>query len=82
MMKVPRMTTKRGSAMKRRRLQDSVEVACPFCGKLGAIAIDEGGGEHQTYVEDCPTCCRPRVVHFDSSPDLRRGVKVWLEREV
>ena len=67
--------------MKRRTLEEGVELRCPFCGKLGAIAIDEGGGEHQTYVEDCPTCCKPRVVHFDSSPGAGGGVKVWLERE-
>ena len=67
--------------MKRRALESMVELPCPFCGKVGEIAIDEGGGEHQTYVEDCAVCCRPRVVHFDSSPDVTEGVRVWLERD-
>jgi len=47
-----------------RSLASTVELSCPFCGQLGAVAIDEGGGEHQTFVEDCSECCKPRVVHF------------------
>jgi hypothetical protein len=27
------------------------------------IFIDPGGGERQTYEEDCPVCCRPWVIH-------------------
>ena len=46
---------------------------------VGSITIDEGGGEHQTFVEDCSECCKPRVVHFESSPDVKRP-RVWLER--
>jgi hypothetical protein len=65
----------------KRPLSSSVELPCPFCGKVGAVMIDEGGGEHQTFVEDCTECCRPRVVHYDSSPDLRDGLHVWLERD-
>jgi hypothetical protein len=64
---------------KHRKLQDAIELPCPFCGKVGTIVIDEGGGEHQTYVEDCSVCCRPRIVHLDTSSDV--GVQVWLERE-
>ncbi len=62
----------------RRRLSSSVELPCPFCGELGAIFLDEGGGEHQTYVEDCSVCCRPRIVHVDQAS---RGPRVWLERD-
>jgi hypothetical protein len=64
----------------RRSLTSSVDVACPFCGRMGTIAIDEGGGERQTVVEDCSVCCRPCVVHIDSSPDVTNGMHVWLER--
>jgi hypothetical protein len=63
-----------------RQLNSSVDVACPFCGRMGTVTIDEGGGEKQTVVEDCEVCCRPRVVHIDSSPDATNGVHVWLER--
>jgi hypothetical protein len=67
--------------MKRRVLNSSVELACPFCGEVSIVTIDEGGGENQTYVEDCVVCCRPRVVHVESAPGSRRGPRVWLERD-
>ena len=34
-------------------------VACPYCGEENCIFIDESGGEHQTYIEDCQVCCKP-----------------------
>jgi endogenous inhibitor of DNA gyrase (YacG/DUF329 family) len=55
--------------MKRRTLETSMTVACPFCGDVGEVPIDEGGGMLQTYVEDCPTCCKPRSVRFDAHGD-------------
>jgi hypothetical protein len=64
-----------------RQLTSSVDLACPFCGQMGSISIDEGGGEKQTVVEDCSVCCRPRIVHIDSSPDVTEGMHVWLERD-
>jgi hypothetical protein len=55
-------------------------VPCPFCGEPEDIHVDTGGAERQTYVEDCPVCCRPRVVHVE--PDDETGeLRVWLERE-
>lgn len=64
---------------KKARRPKTPKLACPFCGELEAIHIDEGGGEHQIYTEDCPVCCRPRVVHVE--PGARPGeLHVWLER--
>ena len=36
-----------------------VETHCPYCGEQVELIVDEGGGSHQLYVEDCPVCCRP-----------------------
>ena len=44
---------------------DVVEVVCPFCGSLDQITIDASGGSSQTFVEDCASCCHPRVVHVE-----------------
>lgn len=50
-----------------------VDVVCPFCGSLDSITIDTSGGAHQTFVEDCASCCHPRVVHV-------QGDEVRIER--
>jgi len=50
-----------------------VDVVCPFCGSIDAITIDTTGGARQTFVEDCASCCHPRVVHVD-------GDEVRVER--
>ncbi len=39
-----------------------IEIECPYCGEQVTIFVDPGGGESQTYVEDCPVCCRPWVI--------------------
>jgi hypothetical protein len=36
-----------------------VETSCPYCGEPVEVDVDEDGGTHQAYVEDCPVCCRP-----------------------
>jgi hypothetical protein len=65
----------------REELVDAVQLRCPFCGRLGSVPIDFGGGEHQTYVEECPTCCHPRVVHVERSEEPGAEPRVWLERD-
>jgi hypothetical protein len=33
------------------------------------LVIDEGGGSPQSYVEDCPVCCRPWQVEVTLDPE-------------
>ncbi len=42
---------------------------CPHCGERVDTAPDPGGGDEQEYVEDCPVCCRPNLIHATFSPD-------------
>jgi hypothetical protein len=66
--------------MKRRRKRRATTlVACPFCGEEEDLHVDEGGGSRQTYTEDCPVCCRPRVVHVEPGEEPGE-LRVWLER--
>ena len=37
----------------------SLTEYCPYCGEEVEVDVDASGGAHQTYVEDCPVCCRP-----------------------
>ena len=36
---------------------------CGFCGEEIVVTIDVSAGAEQEYVEDCPVCCRPHVLH-------------------
>ena len=38
-------------------------LLCPHCGEPLDAWPDLGGGEHQSYVEDCAVCCRPILFH-------------------
>lgn len=55
-------------------------VTCPFCGESDVLAVDLGGGEQQTYTEDCAVCCRPRIVHVEPSDEPGQPL-VWVERD-
>ncbi|MGB3128046.1 MAG: CPXCG motif-containing cysteine-rich protein [Pseudomonas sp.] len=41
---------------------------CPYCGEPAEAVLDLSGGD-QSYIEDCPVCCRPIIfdlqVHAD-----------------
>ncbi len=40
-------------------MNDPLSLSCPYCGESVDVVIDEGGGSQQSYIEDCPVCCRP-----------------------
>ncbi len=42
-------------------------VICPYCGEEVEITVDPGVGTKQAYVEDCPVCCSPWMVHVQYS---------------
>ena len=36
---------------------------CDACGEEIVIPLDPSAGSSQRYVEDCPVCCVPNVIH-------------------
>ena len=42
---------------------------CPCCGEAIRAVVDPSAGSEQTYVEDCPVCCRPLVLHVTIGDD-------------
>jgi hypothetical protein len=50
---------------------------CPCCGEAIRAVLDPSAGEEQTYVEDCPVCCRPLVlrVHFYDDGEASVGAE-------
>ncbi|MFN3193506.1 MAG: CPXCG motif-containing cysteine-rich protein [Aureliella sp.] len=52
---------------------------CDSCGEDIVIPVDLSAGSHQDYVEDCPVCCNPNLIHVDVDEDGE--VRVWGEAE-
>ena len=47
------------------QMNDEGTYVCEGCGEEIVIPLDPNEGETQEYVEDCPVCCRPNVIHVD-----------------
>ena len=60
-------------------MKDEASYVCDSCGEEIVVPIDLSAGTSQEYVEDCPVCCRPNVVHVEVDDD--GDVRVWAERE-
>ena len=43
-------------------MQDAAGFQCAGCGVWNETVVDESGGSHQHYVEDCQVCCKPNVL--------------------
>jgi hypothetical protein len=65
---------------KRRRPTDEGVYICPTCGEQIVIPLDATGGTEQQYVEDCPVCCNPNVIHLEFFGD-GEPPRVWAEAE-
>ncbi len=60
-------------------MNDEAAYVCDSCGEEIVVPIDVSAGPSQEYVEDCPVCCRPNVIHIEVDED--GGVRLWASRE-
>jgi hypothetical protein len=60
-------------------VREEASYICEACGEEIVVPIDLSAGEEQEYVEDCPVCCRPNVVHVEV--DERGEARVWAAPE-
>ena len=60
-------------------MRDEASYTCDCCGEEVVVPIDLSAGTSQEYVEDCPVCCRPNLIHVEVEED--GDVRVWAERE-
>ena len=60
-------------------MKDEASYSCDFCGEEIVVPIDLSAGTSQQYVEDCPVCCRPNLIHVEVGDD--GDVQVWAQRE-
>ena len=60
-------------------MQDEAHYICDACGEEIVIPLDLAQGLSQQYVEDCPVCCRPNIIHVDVEDNGQ--VRAWAEPE-
>jgi DNA-directed RNA polymerase subunit RPC12/RpoP len=60
-------------------MNDEASYTCSACGEEIVIPIDASAGASQQYVEDCPVCCRPNVIHLELDED--GSARAWAEAE-
>jgi Cysteine-rich CPXCG len=60
-------------------MKDEATRQCDSCGEEIVVPIDLTAGSHQEYVEDCPVCCRPNIIHVEI--DEEGEVRVRAEGE-
>lgn len=60
-------------------MRDEASYVCDSCGEEIVLPIDLSAGSEQAYVEDCPVCCRPNLIHVEVDDD--GDVRVWATRE-
>lgn len=61
------------------QMQDEATYLCDSCGEEIVIPLDPVAGRSQSYVEDCPVCCNPSVIHVEW--DEEDEPRVWAEAE-
>ena len=59
-------------------MKDEASYVCNSCGEEIVVPIDVSAGWSQEYVEDCPVCCCPNVIHVEIEDG---DVRVWAEKE-
>lgn len=58
-------------------MQDEAAYICDSCGEEIVVPIDPSAGPTQEYVEDCPVCCHPNLIHVEA--DENGEVRIWAE---
>jgi transcription elongation factor Elf1 len=71
---------KRKRKIKRSRPRDEGAYTCPTCGESIHIPLDRSAGDEQQYVEDCPVCCNPNVIHVEFFEN-DEPARVWADAE-
>lgn len=60
-------------------MQPEASYVCDACGEEIRIPIDLSAGSRQSYVEDCPVCCNPNVIHV--TLDAFGNPRAWARAE-
>ena len=58
---------------------EDASYTCEACGEDIEIPVDPSAGSDQEYVEDCPVCCNPNVIHVRIAEDGNVAVSARAE---
>ena len=56
----------------------SQQAVCPYCGESIELLVDISVSR-QSYIEDCPVCCRPVTVQVQMNADGTPMVSTFRE---
>ncbi len=65
----------------RRPLKSEAHYVCDSCGEQVEVPIDLSAGSRQHYVEDCPVCCNPNVLHITIDEDGQAFIRAEAEQD-
>ena len=60
-------------------MQSQGSYVCDSCGEVIEVPIDLSAGSRQQYVEDCPVCCSPVLLHVHVEPDGEISISASAE---
>ncbi len=60
-------------------MQEEASYICDACGEEIVVPVDVTAGHDQEYVEGCPVCCRPNVIHIHIDSD--GTIQIWSKGE-
>ncbi|MFH1302443.1 MAG: CPXCG motif-containing cysteine-rich protein [Planctomycetota bacterium] len=60
-------------------MQGEAYYLCESCGEEIVVPVDLSAGMEQEYIEDCPVCCHPNVIHVHIEDD--GAVRIWATGE-
>ena len=61
--------------------QEEASYLCDACGEEIIIPLDLTEGSSQTYVEDCPVCCRANTIHVQIDDEGNAQVRAEPEQD-
>lgn len=73
------MKKRKSKSRRRRAIVEEGSYVCDACGEEIVVPLDASAGASQEYIEDCPVCCRPNIVHVEFDDD--GSARVWGEPE-
>jgi hypothetical protein len=60
-------------------MQDEANYVCGSCGEAVVVPVDLSAGGVQSYVEDCPVCCRANIIRLEIGPQGEISLHSELE---